>query len=242
MYTYPNITAIVGQASVASAALGNAMAEVMFLPQASVTIDSFTSYGYVGSGIGGYSPPYTTASLTMLYQGSGLTITALMDAFFEAIGAVSQQRSSPLGNALTNHGFPDVYHINSIGGYSYNAYSSSNALPSPPVQSPIAAPTSIPLFISSMPSYASTATPSFAPTIRPTYAPNAAPLPTYTPSPSFIPIPTLSTRVPSDAPTIPPSSPPITDDNLPTKTDDNPPHEPLGTFVTNVMSSDKSCS
>ena len=230
MSTYPNITAIVGQASVASTALGYAMAEVLFLPQAAVTIDSLTSYGSVGAGVGDYSTPSTIASLTVLYQGSGLTITALMDAFYEAIGAVSNRGSSPLGNALTNHGFPDAYHICSINGYITD--SSSPVLPSPPGQSPIAAPSSgsvsPPLFISSMPSY--------APTTKPSYAPNATPLPIYTPSPSFISIPTPPTRAPSNssAPTISPSSQ--------TTTADNPPNEPLGAFVTNIMSSEKSYS
>ena len=69
MNVYPNVTAMSNP--MASSALSNAIADVLSLPRSAVSINTFNSYGYLGgTNIGSQTSPYTTATLTVLYQGT----------------------------------------------------------------------------------------------------------------------------------------------------------------------------
>ena len=155
-FSQTNNTAALGPK--APAALANAFADVLFLPHNAVSISSYNFIGYQGCGsIGQYCSPYTTATLTVLYQGTGLipSINAITYAFYEAIYAI-QQEQSPLGNALLKYSFPNAYHID---GYttSSTSYTAGQPTPAPVVYRP---PTRVP-------------TP--APTVPPTREPTPAP-------------------------------------------------------------------
>ena len=144
-FSQTNNTAALGPK--APAALANAFADVLFLPHNAVSISSYNFIGYQGCGsIGQYCSPYTTATLTVLYQGTGLipSINAITYAFYEAIYAI-QQEQSPLGNALLKYSFPNAYHID---GYttSSTSYTAGQPTPAPtayrpPTREPTPAPT-----------------------------------------------------------------------------------------------------
>ena len=145
---YPDNTA--GLDPKAPEALANAFADVLFLPHNAVSISSYNYVGYSGSGIGGYSDPSTTATLTVLYQGTGLipSVNAVFYAFREAISAVNSQKQSPLGNALIKYGFPNAYTVTSINGNqaSSKSYTAGQPTPapttySPPTREPTSTPT-----------------------------------------------------------------------------------------------------
>ena len=115
-YTYPNTTTMSNP--MARVALGNAIADVLVLPHSAVTINTFTSLGYSGCGsTGGYCSPSTTATLTVLYQGTGLTTTSISNAFTTAINALRNgfnsqaANQSPLALALSNYGFPNTNNV-----------------------------------------------------------------------------------------------------------------------------------
>ena len=136
---YPNYTAALDPK--APAALANAFADVFFLPHNAVSINSYNYFGYSGGdSIFGYWNPSATATLTVLYQGTGLvpSVDAITYAFYEAIKAVTLDEQSPLGNALIKYGFPNAYSLNFIDGYtaSSTSYTADQPTPAPTVYRP----------------------------------------------------------------------------------------------------------
>ena len=136
---YPNNTAALDPK--APTALANAFAGVLFLPHSAVSINSYDFVGYRGCGnIGSYCSPYTTASLTVLYQGTGLTpsVNAITDAFYEIIYAVTWPyiEQSPLGNALIQYGFPNANTLYQIGGQTMASDSYTAPVPGQPTPAP----------------------------------------------------------------------------------------------------------
>ena len=146
---YPNYTAALDPK--APAALADAFADVLFLPYDAVFIGSYNYVGYSGGdSIFGYWNPFATATLTVLYQGTGLvpSVNAITYAFYEAIKAVTLEEQSPLGNALIKYGFPNAYTLNFIDGYttSSTSYTADQPTPAPtvyrpPTREPTPAPT-----------------------------------------------------------------------------------------------------
>ena len=145
---YPNYTAALDPN--APAALANAFADAFFLPHNAVSISSYNYVGYSGGGISGHFNPSATATLTVLYQGTGLipSVNNITYAFFEAIYAVTPDEQSPLGNALIKYGFPNAYTLNQIDGYttSSTSYTAGQPTPAPtayrpPTREPTPAPT-----------------------------------------------------------------------------------------------------
>ena len=135
-YYYSNVTAISDPK--APIALANAIADVLFLPHSAVSINSFTPVGYIGGGnVGGYANPSTTATVTVLYQGTGLipTVNAISDAFNEATSAVSSQEKSPLGNALIKYNFPNT---NTLSWINFQTSTSKSYTAGQPTPAPIA--------------------------------------------------------------------------------------------------------
>ena len=129
---YPNVTAIF--TPMAPAALRNAIADVLFLPHSAVSINNFNPIGYSGGGsTGGYSSPSTTATVTVLYQGTGLipSVNAISDAFYEIIYAVTSQEHSPLVDALIKYGFPNTNTLNQINGQTMASKSYTAGQPTP---------------------------------------------------------------------------------------------------------------
>ena len=115
-------------------ALANAIADVLFLPYSAVSINSFTPFGYLGGGnVDGYANPSTTATLTVLYQGTGLipNVNAISYAFYEAIYAVTTIEPSPLGNALIKYGFPNTNSLSWIQGQTTASKSYTAGQPTP---------------------------------------------------------------------------------------------------------------
>ena len=136
---YPNNSAALDPK--APTALANAFADALFLPHSAVSINSYNFVGYYGCGsIGGYCNPSTTATLTALYQGTGLTprVDAINDAFYEIIYAVTTEEQSPLGNALIKYGFPNINTLGQIWGYqtSSKSYTAGQPTPAPTVYRP----------------------------------------------------------------------------------------------------------
>ena len=129
--TYLNVTAISNP--IGPTALANAIADVLFLPHSAVSINSYTPLGYSGCGAGGYCNPSTSATLTVLYQGTGLipSINAITYAYYEAIYAVTSQEKSPLGNALNKYGFPNAVFLNQINGQTLTSKSYTAGQPTP---------------------------------------------------------------------------------------------------------------
>ena len=129
---YPNYTAALDPN--APAALANAFADVLFLPYDVVFIGSYNFVGYSGGdSIFSYFNPSATATLTVLYQGTGLvpSVNNITDAFYEAINAVFSGEQSPLGTALINYGFPNAYTLTFIDGYTTSSTSYTAGQPSP---------------------------------------------------------------------------------------------------------------
>ena len=134
---YPNITAMSNPK--ASTWLSNAIADVMSLPHSAVSINTFNSFGNIGGGnVGGYSNPRTTATLTVLNQGTGLSTSDLFNTFTAAINAFRNgfnsqgSNQSPLGIALASYGFPNtnnVYSI-SVATISLSSYGTPTVSPS----------------------------------------------------------------------------------------------------------------
>ena len=138
---YPDNTAALDPK--APTALANAFADVLFLPHSAVSINSYNYIGYYGCGsIGSWCGPSTTATLTVLYQGTGLTpsVEAITDAFYEIIYAISTQEQSPLINALTKYGFPNAGTLNQINGYRLASNSHTEFLPGQPTPAPVPTP------------------------------------------------------------------------------------------------------
>ena len=138
-YTYPNYTAALDPK--APAALANAFADVLFLPHSAVSMSSYNFVGYSGCGsIGSYCSPSTTATLTVLYQGTGLvpSVDAISYAFYEATYAVTSQEQSPLGDALIKYGFPNAYTLTQIYGNAMDtkSYIAGQPTPAPTVYRP----------------------------------------------------------------------------------------------------------
>ena len=124
----------------APAALANAFADVLFLPHNAVSV-SYNFVGYYGCGsIGSYCNPSTTATLTVLYQGTGLipSVDAVTYAFYEAIYSVTWRDQSPLSSALIKYGFPNAYTLTQISGNqaSSTSYTAGEPTPSPTVYTP----------------------------------------------------------------------------------------------------------
>ena len=134
---YPNVTAIFNP--MAPTALANAFADVLFLPRSAISINSFAPLSYSGCGIGGFCNPSATATLTVLYQGTGLipSVSAVTYAFYEAIYAVTSQEQSPLGNALIKYGFPNVYTLYQVNG---NTITSKSYIAGQPTPAPTSTP------------------------------------------------------------------------------------------------------
>ena len=140
-YAYVNNSAALDPKS--PAALANAFADVLFLPHSAVSINSYNSIGYYGCGsVGGYCSPSTTAALTVLYQGTGLTpsVNAIADSFYEIIYAVNSQEQSPLGDALTKYNFPNTVNLYAISGQMTNSKSYIAPVPGQPTPAPVPTP------------------------------------------------------------------------------------------------------